>query len=64
MVKKPFSQENLNEIFKRSPLKPDRVNSRESGWLEFKEFSVGPVSRNIFVRVRHLQMQRAAKGAQ
>jgi len=34
---KPFSQENLNEIFKISPLKPDRVNSRECGWLEFKE---------------------------
>lgn len=36
-AQKPFSQENLNEIFKISPLKPDRVNSRECGWLEFKE---------------------------
>jgi hypothetical protein len=33
----PFSQENLNEIFKISPNKPDRVISRECGWLEFKE---------------------------
>lgn len=34
---KPFSQETLNEIFKISPLKPDRVISRECSWLEFKE---------------------------
>ena len=34
---KPFSQELLNEIFKISPIKPDRVISRECGWLEFKE---------------------------
>lgn len=33
----PFSQENLNEIFKIAPNKPDRVISRECGWLEFKE---------------------------
>lgn len=33
----PFSQETLNEIFKISTSKPDRVISRESGWLEFKE---------------------------
>lgn len=33
----PFSQERLNEIFKSSLTKPDRVISRESGWLEFKE---------------------------
>jgi hypothetical protein len=34
---KPFSRETLNEIFKVSPHKPDRVISRECGWLEFKE---------------------------
>ncbi|HLE75752.1 MAG TPA: ATP-binding protein [Candidatus Bathyarchaeia archaeon] len=33
----PFSQENMNEIFKVSPNKPNRVISRESSWLEFKE---------------------------
>ncbi|MBI5589378.1 MAG: ATP-binding protein [Deltaproteobacteria bacterium] len=33
----PFSQEDLNEIFKISPIKTDRVISRECGWLEFKE---------------------------
>lgn len=33
----PFTQERLNEIFKSSLTKPDRVISRESGWLEFKE---------------------------
>jgi hypothetical protein len=33
----PFSQEILNEIFKISFIKPDRVISRECGWLEFKE---------------------------
>jgi hypothetical protein len=34
---KPFSQEKLNEIFKISPSDPERVISRESGNLEFKE---------------------------
>lgn len=33
----PFSQENLNEIFKISSKKPDRIISRESSNLEFKE---------------------------
>lgn len=33
----PFSQEDLNEIFRVSPNKPDRVVSRESSSLEFKE---------------------------
>jgi len=46
---KPFSQENLNEIFKISPLKPDRVNSRECGWLEFKE-SFGWASAAKYLR--------------
>ncbi len=32
-----FSQEDLNEIFKTSPKNPDRVISRESSSLEFKE---------------------------
>ncbi len=36
-VKTPFSQENLNEIFKTSPIDPERVISRESSSLEFKE---------------------------
>jgi len=34
---KPFSQENLNEIFKISTANPERVISRESSSLEFKE---------------------------
>lgn len=34
---KPFSQEDLNEIFKISPVDPERVISRESSNLEFKE---------------------------
>ncbi len=33
----PFSQEVLNRIFAVSPKHPDRLISRESGWLEFKE---------------------------
>lgn len=33
----PFSQEKLNEIFKISPKHPDRIISRESSNLEFKE---------------------------
>ena len=36
-AKTPFSQEDLNEIFKISPADPDRVISRESSSLEFKE---------------------------
>lgn len=36
-AKTPFSQEDLNEIFKISPTDPDRVISRESSSLEFKE---------------------------
>lgn len=35
--KVPFSQEDLNAIFKVSPSKPDRLISRESRSLEFKE---------------------------
>ena len=35
--KVPFSQENLNDIFKLSPSKPNRVISRESSSVEFKE---------------------------
>ena len=37
IAKTPFSQENLNEIFKISPTNPKRVISRESSGLEFKE---------------------------
>ena len=36
-VKIPFSQESLNEIFKISTKNPERVISRESSSLEFKE---------------------------
>ncbi|MEG6503047.1 MULTISPECIES: ATP-binding protein [unclassified Desulfovibrio] len=36
-AKTPFSQEYLNEIFKISPADPERVISRESSSLEFKE---------------------------
>lgn len=32
----PFSQENLNQIFQVSNVYPERLVSRESGWLEFK----------------------------
>lgn len=37
MFKTPFSQEDLSEIFKISPTDPERVISRESSGLEFKE---------------------------
>jgi len=47
--KTPFSQEDLNEIFKISPRDTERVISRENSSLEFKE-SFGwislPVSSN------------------
>ena len=33
----PFSQEKMHEIFSPSRKNPDRVGSRECGWLEFKE---------------------------
>jgi len=36
-TKTPFSQKDLNEIFKISPADPERVISRESSSLEFKE---------------------------
>ncbi len=36
-IKAPFSQEDLNEIFKISPADQERVISRESSSLEFKE---------------------------
>lgn len=36
-IKVPFSQEDLNEIFKISPVDQERVISRESSSLEFKE---------------------------
>jgi hypothetical protein len=32
----PFSTLHLNQIFQVSPRQPDRLISRESGWLEFK----------------------------
>jgi predicted HTH transcriptional regulator len=33
----PFNQEALNRIFTISSIHPDRLTSRESSWLEFKE---------------------------
>lgn len=36
-IKEPFSQENLNEIFRPFPNYPDRLISRESSWVEFKQ---------------------------
>lgn len=46
--KAPFSQEELNEIFKVSPSKPDRIVPRESGTLEFKEsFGWKSLSRHL-----------------
>jgi hypothetical protein len=42
----PFSQEKLNSIFTVSAKYPDRLNSRESSWLEFKEnFNFGSLSK-------------------
>lgn len=44
----PFSQEALNKIFSISPKHADRLNSRESTWLEFKEaFSFGGLGKYI-----------------
>lgn len=41
-----FSQERLNSIFKVSAKYPDKLNSRESSWLEFKEtFNFGSLSK-------------------
>lgn len=36
-TKTPFSQEDMNDIFKISPVDPERIISRESSNLEFKE---------------------------
>lgn len=36
-IRSPFSQEKLNDVFKISPKQTDRVISRESSYLEFKE---------------------------
>jgi len=42
----PFSQEKLNNIFTVSAKYPDRLISRESSWLEFKEkFNFGSLSK-------------------
>ena len=46
--KNPFSQENLNDIFKLSATKPDRIVSRESSGLEFKEsFGWGSLAKYL-----------------
>lgn len=42
----PFGIEVLNNIFKASTQSPELLNSRESGWLEFKEkFSFGSLPK-------------------
>jgi hypothetical protein len=47
-TKSPFSQEDLNDIFKVSPTNPERVVSRESGILEFKEaFNWGGIAKYL-----------------
>lgn len=44
----PFNQEVLNRIFTVSTKHPDRLTSRESGWLEFKEsFGFGSLGKYI-----------------
>ena len=44
----PFNQEALNRIFTLSAKHPDRLISRESGWLEFKEsFGFGNLGKYI-----------------
>lgn len=48
-AKTPFSQEALNEIFKISPKDPERVISRESSSLEFKE-SFGWLSLSKYLK--------------
>lgn len=45
----PFSQENLNKIFKLSPTEEDRITSRENSWLEFKE-SFGSQSMPMYIK--------------
>lgn len=45
----PFSAQTLNRIFAISPKHPDRLMSRESGWLEFKE-SFGFHSLGKYIR--------------
>jgi len=50
MVKEtPFSQSNLNKIFKLSSTKEDRITSRENSWLEFKE-SFGWKSMALYLK--------------
>lgn len=44
----PFNQEALNRIFTISSIHPDRLTSRESSWLEFKEsFGFGSLGKYI-----------------
>ena len=45
----PFNQESLNRIFTVSPKHSDRLISRESSWLEFKE-SFGFLSLGKYIR--------------
>jgi len=48
IVTAPFNQEVLNRIFTVSTKDPDRLTSRESGWLEFKEsFGFGSLGKYI-----------------
>lgn len=45
----PFSQENMNEIFKISPTDNDRITTRESTTIEFKE-SFGYASLPLYLK--------------
>lgn len=48
MYRTPFNQEALNKIFTISPKHEDRLLSRESTWLEFKEsFGFGSLGKYI-----------------
>lgn len=55
----PFSRDKLNRIFAISPKYPDRLISRESGWLEFKEAFV---FQNIGKYIRTAAAFANAKG--
>jgi hypothetical protein len=44
LSKSPFTQENMNNIFRLNKSDPERLTSRENSWLEFKEsFNFGAI---------------------
>jgi hypothetical protein len=44
LSKSPFTQENMNSIFRLNTSDPERLTSRENSWLEFKEsFNFGAI---------------------